>query len=333
MALRATRIAIVLGAILGIAFITGLIDYLKYDSFAPSPQSRFNTGKNAIWLRYLWYKGQHSPAEFAEMYRQLATKQFRYAYFHVLTTKSDGSLKLRNEQGAEALTKGIKTAAPHTRAIAWVYVGSLEVDVDNPKVRKHLVDEFRWLVEDCGFDGVQVDYEFALNGAQGLLRLLEETRQALPKDRLLSVATPMWYPGILWGWSDQYFQDVAKRCDQIAVMSYDSYLYTPRAYVWLVAQQAIHVTADCAKANPACKVILGLPTYDNQTLSHHPYSESLKNALRGVRMGLADKNAKPESFEGIALFADYTTDAREWSQYEEYWLGNKRSEELPQISK
>ncbi|PZM85501.1 MAG: hypothetical protein DKT66_04790 [Candidatus Melainabacteria bacterium] len=329
MALRKTRIAIVLCAIIGIASIAGLIDYLRYDSIAPSAQSSFNSAKNGIWLRYLWYAGKHSPTEFANMYKQLATSQMRYAYFHVLTTKSDGRLKLRNEQGAKALTKGVKKNAPNTRAIAWVYVGSVEVDLDNPKVRKALVDEFRWLVDECGFDGVQVDYEFALNGAQGLLRLLEEARQGLPKDRLLSVATPMWYPGILWGWSDDYFQEVAKRCDQIAVMSYDSYLYIPRVYVWLVAQQAIHITADCAKANPACKVILGLPTYDNQTLSHHPYSESLKNALRGVQIGLADKNAKPDAFEGIAMFADYTTDDREWGQYEEYWLGKKRSKELP----
>lgn len=330
MALRKSIIATVLGAFLGIVLIAGSIDYLRYESVAPTPQSTFNTGKNGIWLRYLWYAGKHSEPEFADMYKQLATNQMRYAYFHVLTTKSDGRLKLRNEQGAKTLTKGVKENAPNTRAIAWVYVGSLEVDLNNPQVRKALVDEFRWLVEECGFDGVQVDYEFALNGAQGLLRLLEETRQALPKNKLLSVATPMWYPGILWGWSDEYFQDVAKRCDQIAVMSYDSYLYIPSAYVWLVAQQAIHVTADCAKANPACKVILGLPTYNNQTLAHHPHSESLKNALRGVRLGLEDRNAKPESFEGVAMFADYTTDDREWSQYEEYWLGKKRSEALPQ---
>lgn len=301
--------------------LAAIVDYALYDSITPEPSGKSNSGKNGIWLRYLWYTGKHTPEEYSEMYERLATRQLQFAYFHVLTTNPDGGLQLRDRRRARNLTHEMHKRAPDTRAIAWVYIGSAQVNLDNPEVRKQLVEEFRWLVKDCGFDGIQVDYEFAICGSQGLLRLLEETRQMLPKEGLLSVATPMWYPGILWGWSDEYFQEVARRCDQIAVMCYDSYLYLPRAYVWLVSQQALHVTTDCAKANPACKVVLGLPTYDNQTLSHHPYCESLKNALRGVQQGLADKKATPEAFEGIAMFADYTTDDREWSQYEEYWLG------------
>lgn len=324
--MRNSRLALVLGSLFALGIVAFAFDYFLYDSATPQPSSQFNAGKNGIWLRYLWYAGKHTPAEFADMYKSVTARQLRYAYFHVLTTKPDGHLKLRNEEGAKKLAADCRKFAPNVKSIAWVYVGSLDVNLDRPEIRKNLVDEFRWLIGECGFDGVQVDYEFAMCGSQGLLRLLEETRQALPKESLLSVATPMWYPAILWGWSDEYFQEVARRSDQLAVMCYDSYLYLPRAYAWLVSQQAIHITADCAQANPACRVILGVPTYDNQTLSHHPYAESLKNALRGVEQGLADKDAKLESFEGIALFADYTTDDNEWSQYEEYWLGEKNSQ-------
>jgi len=324
--LRTRRLALVLGGLLALCLAGLGLDYFLYDAYTPPPSSKFNAGKNGIWLRYLWYAGKHTPTEFDDLYEKLATRQFRYAYFHVLTTKPDGHLKLRNGDGAKQLTTDCRSHAPNAKPIAWVYIGSLDVNLDRPEVRKNLVEEFRWLINECGFEGVQVDYEFAMCGSQGLLRLLEETRPALPKESLLSVATPMWYPGILWGWSDEYFEEVARRSDQLAVMCYDSYLYLPRAYAWLVSQQAIHITADCAQANPACRVILGVPTYDNQTLSHHPYAESLKNALRGVEQGLADKDAKLESFEGIALFADYTTDDNEWSQYEEYWLGEKNSQ-------
>lgn len=325
------RLAHILGSLLALISVFALADYLVYDTVTAPPSVKFNTKQNALWLRYLWYAGKHTAPEFSAMYKELATHQMRYGYFHVLTTKPDGRLKLSNLEGARKLTAECKRQAPNARAIAWVYIGSAEVNLDSAEVRKNLVEQLGWLTNECGFDGVQVDYEFALCGAQGLLRLLEECRRVLPKGALLSVATPMWYPGVLWGWSDEYFTEVAQRSDQLAVMCYDSYLYLPRAYTWLVSQQAIHVTADCAKANPACKVILGLPTYNNQTLAHHPYSESLKNALRGVQYGLADMNAKTEAFEGIALFADYTTDNNEWVQYEEYWLGNMQGKDGSRI--
>lgn len=321
------RLVHVLGSLFALTLVFVLIDYLTFDAITPPPSAEFNTKQNALWLRYLWYAGKHTPPEFSAMYKELATHQIRYGYFHVLTTKPDGRLKLSNLEGAKQLTAECKRQAPNSRPIAWVYIGSAEVNLDRAEVRKNLVEQLGWLTNECGFEGVQVDYEFAVCGAPGLLRLLEECRRVLPQDALLSVATPMWYPGVLWGWSDEYFTEVAKRSDQLAVMCYDSYLYLPRAYIWLVSQQAIHITADCANANPACKVILGLPTYDNQTLAHHPFSESLKNALRGVQQGLADINANSESFEGIALFADYTTDKNEWTLFEEYWLGNMQGKD------
>ncbi len=313
-----------IGLIVLAVLIAAGLDYFTYDSLQLAPLSNGNTSNNGIWLRYLWYAGKHQPAEYKALFEKLRTSQMRYAYFHVLSTKSDGCLELRKPDEARKIVDAMRLQSPGTRPIAWVYIGLAVSDLNKSEVRKNIVSEFRWLIDQCGFDGVQVDYEFAPCGAPGLLRLLEETRAALTQDKLLSVATPMWYPGILWGWSDQYFKEVARRCDQVAVMSYDSYLYLPRAYAWLVRQQAIHITADCAEANPKCKVILGVPTYDNQTLAHHPHSESLKNALCAVTSGLKDKEAKPAVFEGIALFADYTMDDSEWSQYEQYWLGTKK---------
>lgn len=38
----------------------------------------------------------------------------------------------------------------------------------------------------------------------------------------------------------------------------------PRAYAWLMSQQLVHVTRAIAAGNPACHVILGVPTYDNR---------------------------------------------------------------------
>ncbi len=258
------------------------------------------------------------------MLERLRANQIQYAYFHVLTTKSDGTLKLHKLENARKITAAVHSGAPNTKAIAWIYVGSYPqkdgVDLSKAEVRRSLVKEALWLTNECGFDGVQWDYEFCADGDPGLLQLLDETRAALKPDQIISVATPMWYPCTLWGWNDSYFKAVSQKCDQICVMCYDSYLYWPRAYAWLLSQQVVHVSRAVADGGPNCKVLFGLPTYEDVTLAHNHSSESFANSLRGVRDGLSDAGTVHSNIDGIALFADYTTDAAEWKLYTDYWL-------------
>jgi hypothetical protein len=70
-------------------------------------------------------------------------------------------------------------------------------------VRAKMAAAARWLVTDCGFDGVQWDYEIVDDGDPHLLALLGETRAALPSGKLVSAATPIWSPlAGRWGWSE-----------------------------------------------------------------------------------------------------------------------------------
>lgn len=315
--LRKTLIFIA-ALVVGVAGLC-LADYFTYDAAHPLKPTALNRGDNGLWLRYYFVWGKHSEAEQEAMAQRLREQQIKYAYFHVLDTKSDGALSERKEAGARKMTALLHSKVPQTKAIAWVYVASFgknRNDLSNPAVRKNLIDQARWLTEVCGFDGIQWDYEFCFNGDAGFIKLLEETRQALP-NTFLSTATPMWYPGTLWGWDDAYYAQVARHADQIAVMCYDSWCYLPRAYVWLVAQQAIHVTQ--AAGDTRCKVILGLPAYEDATIAHHRRTEDLLHGLIGVYQGMEDPNTIKDRFEGIALFADYTTDAQEWQLYDRNW--------------
>ena len=309
--------------------VVGALDSLFYESQTPLRSVCANKRANGLWLRYYWYAGRHkSSKEWNDMLERLRVNQIKYAYFHVLTTKSDGTLKLHKPENAKKITAAVHSGAPQTKVIAWVYVGAAPqndgVDLSKSDVRATLVKEALWLVDDCGFDGVQWDYEFCGNGDKGLLALLEETRAAFKATDLISVATPMWYPNTLWGWNDNYFREVAARCDQICVMCYDSYMYLPRAYSWLLCQQVVHVTSAVAMANASskahCVVLFGLPTYEDATLAHRAQSESLANSLRGLNAGLESRDTVRDVIEGIALFADYTTDGAEWKTYADYWL-------------
>lgn len=104
-------------------------------------------------------------------------------------------------------------------------------------------------------------------------------------------------------------------------MGYDSGIYLPRAYADLMSRQVTGVCPAVRKANPRCRVLLGVPIYEAGGLSHHAHAENLAVAVRGVRAGHQRLPAADRAvFAGIALFADTTTDADEWRQYQKAWL-------------
>ena len=301
-----------------------IADFIYYPSTVEPKSPSFNKGKNGLWLRYKWYFGEHSDNEVEAMINRLKENQIKYAYFHVRSTKHDGSLKYRYKENAIKLNAKMHALLPETKSIAWIYVesnfGRDGVDIAKKEIREKLIAQAKWLVEECNFDGIQWDYEFFPNKEPHFGKLLIETRDALGPNRHISVATPMWYPGTLWGWQNEYFTEIAQNCDQIAVMCYDSFFYYPRAYTWLVEQQAVNVTSAVGKANNNCKVILGIPVYDEGTIGHITHAENIRAALAGVRNGLANRDANLDTFEGVSPFAEYTMDENEWTQYRQLWL-------------
>lgn len=325
--LRRLLVAIGIGAG-GIA-----VDYFAYPYGRYGARS-FNRGENGLWLRYTWYFGEKtdgkktplSDTDYAELAGRLRREQIRYGYFHVRSIQRDGSLEYRFPLTARHLTTRLHDLTPDTKLLAWIYAGNRSgagsVDLSKPDVRKKMLQEASWLVDECGFDGVQWDYEICSENEPGFLELLRETRSALPRGALLSVATPLnmpWPLGAL-GWSERYYGAVAHECDQICVMCYDSGMWLPRSYAWLVHRQAVRVSRAVQAGDPRCRLMLGIPTYEDRRGSHNPAAENIRIALKGVRDGLADTTARPEVFAGVALFADYTTDADEWHTYEDLWL-------------
>ena len=301
-------------------------DYYAYPTWARVGGQSLNKGENGLWLRYTWYFGRHDEQQTRRMADDLSRRQIRYAYFHVRYIQADGTLRYRHPDHAQSLVRILHERAPGVKAIAWVYAGNRRgqgnVELADPRVRRRMVAAAQWLVNDCGFDGVQWDYEVCPDGDESFISLLEQTRAALPAGKLLGAAVPMRMPWPMrrWGWSEPYFARVAQSCDQMAVMCYDSGQMLPRAYVRLVRQQAIRITRAVDQAGSPCRVLLGLPTYEKGPVSHNPRAENIRLALKGVREGLQAKHAQPAVFAGVAIFADYTTDATEWHTYDRAWL-------------
>ncbi len=307
--------------------LTGLFiaDYFAFPWGSDIHAPKADKGTNGLWVRYTYYFGQKTDAEIESLAKRTQECGIRWAYFHVRSIEATGKLKYRYPDQAKRMLTQFRKHNGSTQALAWIYAGNPKgaghVSLGKGDVRKAMVSEAVWLVKECGFDGVQWDYEICDDGDQNLLKLLEETRDALPSGTPLGVCAPAWLPVPGFeGWSKPYIAEVAKRCDQIAVMNYDTGFFTPRSYVWLTQKQVPIFTSAAYSGNPSCKILVGVPTYGPGLRSHNPRAENIEMALRGVREGLTLPGVKTDSFAGVSLFAEYTTGTSEWEGFERLWM-------------
>jgi hypothetical protein len=222
---------------------------------------------------------------------------------------------------AALLNRIVEESAPDLKRIAWVYVGNEagmgSVDLAEPGTKEALVATAKRLLAEGGFEGIQWDYEICPDGDKDFLELLRMSRAKLPRGTFIGVCSPTNYnwPLTCFGWSEDYFRKVADNCDQIAMMVYDTGMVLPRLYAGHVSRQVDAV--DRATRGAKCRILFGLPTYGKGFRSHNPHAENLRAGFRALRKALEENT--PVNFEGIALFADYTTDAVEWGEYRSNW--------------
>ncbi len=114
-------------------------------------------------------------------------------------------------------------------------------------------------------------------------------------------------------WSRGYYGEVAGRVDEVAVMTYDSALPWAFLYAKAVEWEARRL-ADLPAAT-GVRLLIGLPTHDERRWSFHPEAENLRSGLTGVRRAGAPV--------GVAVYADWTTDAAEWADFRELWQAAK----------
>lgn len=295
-----------------------LLDYFLYPAWGSRGPDPSNQQINGAWIHYSFYFGERPKDEIDDLARRLEQARIQDAYFHVRYIKADGTLKFRYAESARSLNRRLSDQAPGIRRFAWVFAGHGkmgDVDLSDDRIRAQMVSEAEWLIDECGFEGIQWDYEPAIDGSEPFLSLLDETRASLPEGTPISVAAPPWFPALSVGWKEPYIRQVASRVDQIAVMTYDTGFSHPRAFSWLAAEQARRWPTWCKSANPDCEVLIGLPTYTEGFASHNPHAENITIGLWGLRKGSAAKT-KPD---GAAIFAEYTMDEAEWTAWRELW--------------
>ncbi len=291
------------------------------------PGAHFNQGANAAWLGVEWVHAPHSEDEIAALAAELAQRQITTVYVFTRYRKAEGVFNPSYDH-AQDFVRALKKYAPALNVQAWIGLPLQYVDLVDVSTRQEIADFCAQVLQDAGFDGIHLDPEPISSDNSYVLALLEETRAALGPGPTLSIATRRIWPFFpeyrwcvsgRWGWSAEYYRQVADCVDEIAVMVYDSGQFHPAFYRLWVKFQVINVTS--ALADSEVTLFIGVPTSEETTRTHRPATENMRSGLQGLIDGLNDSAAHPARVAGAAIYPYWETDGEEWGTYASLWLG------------
>jgi hypothetical protein len=330
--MTARRQALRLAILFACAASAGAL-YLAYAPAGDTLPHPFNHDRNAVWLEHRWLEKRQSPELAQALFAGLKRRGISYAFPHLIPFGPDGQLPPHSREQMRAFLATARADAPDLKILPWV--GGVRagykrtrpgtVRLDDLGQRQRIVAECRGLVDE-GFDGIHLNIEPLNDGNVDLLALLRALRTAVGKDHILSIsairpgpfALPM-APNFVW--TPDYYARVAALVDQVVIMAYDTALPTPALYRRYAAWAASSITATLAASHIRARVLMGIPTYPETGLMHRGRVETPENALLGVVAGLRGLGGGG-TFEGVALYAEWTTDREEWAAYERIWRGH-----------
>jgi hypothetical protein len=307
--------------------------YLLWTPGMDFRDGRHDRGRNGLWLSHGWLAGNdwfkrnggtngvahyRDPQRIQELAERLRRHHITDIFPHLCPAGPNGHLPPIDYAQAERFLD----ALAGFRVMPWIGgPNGATVRLHDPKWRSAFAAEVRsLLLAHPRFAGVQVNIEPLPNGDTNFLALLDELRPALPEGKALSVAAypppTRWHPYPDVHWDENYFRQVASRCDQMAVMMYDAGQRIPKAYQSLMADWTREVLAWSGGKS----VLLGVPTYDDPDVDYHrPDVENLTNALPGVHRGLAGQDL-PANYQGVGIYCDWETSDEEWKYFAEHFL-------------
>ncbi|MEU9630939.1 glycosyl hydrolase family 18 protein [Streptomyces luteogriseus] len=328
--IRRTALAVVL--VLLVPLLAALAA-LRINYTGDPADGTYTRNRDALWLGHAWVDGRKKDADVDALARRLKDTGIRDLYVHSGPLEHDGTLPKPAYPKARWFIDAVHEKLPGVRVQAFLgdvlaSENSEGMLLNDPGTRAAVVRSARQVL-DTGYEGIHIDLEPMPSGDRDFLTLLDSLRrETRSRDAQLSVAAhqidPLPHLHTVFGlftehpkwWSQEFFGQVARRVDQIAVMSYDTAQPLEGTYGGFVAQQtslALEVTP------PSTDLLMGLPFYYESNFSHWGHAETVPAAVRGVRLGLSRTDADRANF-GVALYIDFAATEADWRAYKEDWV-------------
>lgn len=301
--------------------------YMLWDP-GPSTAQCFDKGTNGMWIGHQWYSGYNvrtgapvSTYERDELIAKLRQCRVRYVYVHAGPVKSDGTI----DDMPGLFFDTLKRLTPEIVYLPWIGGNAGTLQIADPSWRRAFVQTLGRL-HSAGFPGVHLDFEPITDFYPGYLELLADIRNAFEGDFFISHATRRLNTIGLGGqilnryfWSPAFYRACMRLSDQTVLMGYDTMILFSKCYVVFIRRQTAQLLA-LASAIPGHRVMIGIPSYEDVPGYSDPRIENIKNGACGVRAGLEQDTSWLRAFDGVAIYAYWTTDPAEWKQYRVYWL-------------
>ncbi len=285
-----------------------------------NPNCKFT--QNAAWVSVGWTSQPVDENAVRQLAESAKSRNLKYLFPYVSYLKSDGSFSLSYQYANEFIST-FRKSNKDVRILAWIGLPLANnrpigvqgwVDLSEQEAREQIVQFIADLVKQSNFDGIHINAETVQNNDLYFLNLLDEVRQNIGKDKIISIAGSHWVPDYVnilpiihdIRWTGSYYQEVGQRVDQIATMTYDSYTFHPALYRLWMREQVKGISSSLE--NSGVELFIGISVSQEKTLSHRPAVESLANGLAGLCVGITT----PKTVQGVAIYADWEFSKPDW---------------------
>lgn len=310
--------------VIGVIIIIALIGFGHWAWVPPNvANANCQVSQNAAWISVDWTSKPVDVTDVQHLAEGMTAHHIRYVFPFTTYVKPDGTFNDTYAYAGEFVT-AFRAFNQDVYVLAWVGIPlknerqiGIEgwVDLADEEEREQIVTFVTDLVQEAGFDGVHLDVETVQDGDPEYLKLLEEVKHSIGEQVLLSVSGSYWLPEWVnrlpvvngYKWSIEYYQDIAKRVDQIGTMTYDSLMPHPALYrLWM--REEVRGISEGLKETDV-ELLIGVSVSKERSMTHHPYAENLQNGLSGAcaYMSRGDHNV-----QGMAIYAAWEMASEEW---------------------
>ena len=302
---------------------------------------RIDKSGNAVWLEHRWLQDGVPDEEIVALSGRLRANGIRYVYPHLTPSDADGHLPSYSRDAARRFCRLLRKQAPGIRILPWV--GGVQVGfhqmrpgtirLDSEVYRQAFAKDCIAMIRELGLDGIHLNVEPVESGDRRLLEWLDYLKTRLGERKILSVAgsKPSFFEGFnvspLRSWDLDYYTQVASRCNQLVIMSYDTGISHSLLYSLFVMEKTGTYLQRLKSEGISCRLMVGVPTYDDAP-RHRQDVENIASAVRGLSAAFNRSEIGIENFEGIAIYAYWTTDPNEWKDFQSLWLHRREAKKF-----
>ena len=283
---------------------------------------------NAIWLGHGWLgddswfsRNQRNKDAFrngekiSALFKKLSDNKISTVFPHLCPAQMNGKIAAYDSKQVEQFLDHAEKY--NIKVIPWiggVFEESARPDDEN--WRENFVDSVVELFKKHPrLAGVQINIEPMPDGNTDFLRLLDELRPKM-QGKILSVAAypppTKWHPYPDVHWELYYINRIAQRCDQLAVMMYDTAIPLEKFYIKLMRDWTQQLTGAVNKTD--CELLLGIPAYEDAGMGyHHPEVENIESALKGISASEHNSRVK-----GIAIYCEWEMNESKWNVWKHF---------------